>query len=146
MEPEERRDLELARKASVSLRRWSGWEPKRTTTVTEWDAEGRPTQWVTEIEPEFDANERDNWYALAEWEDALCVQCGQLRSICEDPEQAWYPQNNVCWSTAARMVATRRFQNKHEKAKPDGAGYLPTDGSVIWVSSQDLTPDDMFLS
>lgn len=44
------------------------------------------------------------------------------------------------------MVATRRFQKKHEEAKPDGAGYLPTDGSLVWVSGQDLTPDDMFLS
>jgi hypothetical protein len=100
---------------------------------------------VTEVEPEFDVNERDSWYALAEYEDALCPQCGQLRSICEDPEIGWYPQRHICWATTAREAATRRWAKKHEKAEPDSVGALPTDGTIVWVSDEDLTPDDNFL-
>lgn len=121
-----------------------GWEPKRITTVTEW-VDGRPSRWVTELEPEFDANELDDQYALEEYQESLCPQCGQLRSICSDPSVSHYPQLHVCWATAAQMVASRRFHNLHEKAKPDSAGYLPTDGALVWVSDEDLTPDDDFL-
>lgn len=73
------------------------------------------------------------------------MQCGQLRSICENPDIAWFPQRHICWSTAARTVATRRFHTKHEKAKPDEAGYLATDGVLVWVADGDLSPDDEFL-
>jgi hypothetical protein len=34
---------------------------------------------------------------------------------------------------------------KHEKASPDLAGNMPTDGVLVWVSDEDLTPDDDFL-
>ena len=130
----------------MSFKRWNGWEPKRTTTVIERDAEGRPSRWVTEVEPEYDANERDNWYALEEFEDALCPQCGQLRTLCEDPELAWYPQLHVCWNTAHRESTTRRWRKRHEKAKPDPlSGHLPTDGGLVWMSTEDLTPDDDFV-
>lgn len=109
--------------------------------MTERDEEGRPSQWVTEVEPEYDINERDNWEALDEWESALCPQCKQLRSICEDPNATQYPQLYICWATAAQQVATRMFTKKHEKATPDGSGYLPTDGRMIWTTSEDLTPE-----
>lgn len=127
------------------MRRFQGWEPKRRTTVTERDEDGRPAQWVTEVEAEFDVNERDSWYALDEWESEVCGQCGQLRSVCSDPETPWYPQRATCWSTATRTVVERRWHEKHENAKPDVAGYLPTDGVTVWVSPHDLTPDDDFV-
>lgn len=129
----------------MSLRRFNGWEPKRTTTVTEWE-NGRPKTWVTVTEPEFDANERDDWYAMAEYQNALCPSCGRLRSLCENPDVDWYPQMHVCWASAAQSVASRRWHKKHEDAKPDAAGYLPTDGGFVWVSTEDLTPDDDFLN
>lgn len=90
-------------------------------------------------------NERDNWDALHEYEDALCPQCNQLRSICEDPNTDFYPQLHTCWASAAVTVSTRRFHKRHDKAKPDKAGYLPTDGRLVWISTEDLTPDDNFL-
>lgn len=113
--------------------------------MVERDDEGRPSKWVTEVEPEFDVNERDNWQALAEYEDALCPQCHQLRSICEDPEQLFYPQLHRCNATAATQASNRLWQKRHKDAKPDAAGYLPTDGTAVWVSEQDLTPDDDFI-
>lgn len=100
---------------------------------------------MTETEPEYDANELDDWQALLEYEDALCPVCKRLRIICEDPEQAWYPQRHTCWATAATDAVSRRWKEKHKDAKPDSNGVLPTDGVHIWVSEDDLTPDDDFL-
>lgn len=144
-EPEELRELELAREAGVSFRRWNGWEAKRTTTVTAWTEDGRPAQWVTETEPEYDVNERDNWHALAEYRDALCPQCKRLRSVCENDDQPWWPQRHVCHATAAQQNALRAFHDLHKDARPNREGYLPTDGHTIWVADRDLTPTDDFL-
>lgn len=107
--------------------------------------DGKPSKWVTETESEFDVNERDSWYAKWEYEAAICPQCGRLRSVCEDPATPWYPQRSTCWASAAQEVVLRKLHDKHEKSTPDGAGYLPTDGVSVWVSDQDLTPDDNFL-
>ena len=49
-----------------------GWEPTETTTVTGWDDEGRPTEWVTRHEPEWDDDERDIMLALHELRRAQC--------------------------------------------------------------------------
>jgi hypothetical protein len=57
-----------------------------------------------------------------------------------------YPQRTVCWVTAAREVAERRWERRTEGAKPDSAGYLPGDGMRIWMSREDLSPDDDFLT
>lgn len=104
---------------------------------------------MTETEVEFDANERDSWRALAEYRSSICPQCKNLRAICSDPEgvagEGYYPQLDVCWVTASRDVASRRWHKKHEKASPDSAGYLPTDGAALWSSPLDLSPDDDFL-
>ena len=52
---------------------------------------------------------------------------------------------HVCWATAAQSVATRIWHKRHENAKPDDAGFLPTDGALVWISTDDLSPDDDFL-
>jgi hypothetical protein len=127
------------------LRRYRGWEPKRRTTVTEWTEDGRPAQWVTETEPEFDTIERQGWEQLDEYRGALCRSCGNLKSVCSDPTTPWYPQRTVCWSKATTENISRRWTKKHEKAKPDALGFLPTDGTSLWVSTHDLTSDDHFL-
>lgn len=90
-------------------------------------------------------NERDSWYAKWEFDQAVCPNCGNLRSVCSDPDTDFYPQRTICWATAAQQVVLRRWHKKHEKAQPDEAGYLPTDGTTIWVSPDDLTPDDDFI-
>lgn len=117
--------------------------------MTEWTEDGRPAKWTTTIETEFDANERDSWYALAEYRRALCPLCGNLRAICSDPEgitgHGFYPQRDICWATATREVATRAWRDKNEKARPDDAGFLPGDGVTVWASAADLTPEDDFL-
>jgi hypothetical protein len=65
--------------------------------------------------------------------------------VCSDPETSWYPQRSVCWATATRQNIGRKWHGKHEKAKPDTLGYLPTDGVTLWVATSDLSPDDEFL-
>jgi hypothetical protein len=100
---------------------------------------------VSEVEPEFDVNERDSWVALWEWDQAVCHECGQLRSVCSDPATVWYPQRNVCYATATRQNIDRKWVNKHRDRKPDMAGYLPTDGVTLWVATEDISPEDYFL-
>ncbi|MFI5426050.1 hypothetical protein [Aeromicrobium sp. UC242_57] len=92
--------------------------------------------------PEFDVNERDNWYALLEYEEAMCPQCNQLRSVCEDPNQEWSPQLHECRASAVMMAANRRWSRMHEKAKPDLYDRLATDGTRVWVAPADAAPDE----
>jgi hypothetical protein len=117
----------------------------------ERDEHGRPAAWVTEVEAEFDANERDSWYALAEWREAICPDCGNLRAICSNPAgldgDGFYPQRDICFVKRAQLAAQRAFEHLHEKEKPTaGSGWLTdADGSTIWASPLDLSPDDDFL-
>ena len=66
--------------------------------------------------------------------------------MCADPNVDYFPQKTVCWATAARRVAQRRWDKRIEEARPDMAGYLPNDGVTIWVSPHDLEPDGDFLA
>lgn len=67
------------------MRRLSGWEPKQTSTVTAWDEQGRPTQWTTVTEPEWDRRERSLMLALNHYEAGLCRRCGQHLAHAMDP-------------------------------------------------------------
>lgn len=121
------------------MKRFRGWEPRRTTTVIERDGEGRPSKWVTETEAEFDANERDDWYALAEYDDAKCPQCGGLRIECENPDQPWHPHFQTCYRTASRTMWDAKWRRHYESTKRDADGWHPTDGALVYVD--DLEPD-----
>ena len=128
------------------MRRLRGWEPKQRITITERDAEGRPSQWTIETEPEFDATERQGWYALADYRDAICPSCGNLKSICSDPENDLYPQRRVCHVEASQKMIRRRVDahfKQHEPSHKNGWVH-PTDGWSIWMSLVDSTPDDDF--
>lgn len=72
-----------------------------------------------------------------------CGQCGGPRDLCDQPAE-WYPQRDKCTRTAAREVAMRQWKSKHEKARPDGDGYLPGDGVRIYMSDVDREPDAEF--
>jgi hypothetical protein len=77
---------------------------------------------------------------------------------CEDIDGDWFPQRDICWSTAAAQVAQRKYDKLHEQ-RPwhDGTEtvwnekyslltpFHYRDGTSLWVSKHDLTPDDMFL-
>ncbi|HET8614293.1 MAG TPA: hypothetical protein VFL94_02125, partial [Actinomycetales bacterium] len=105
------------------MREFLGWAPTQTHTTTHPD--GTVSVTTVTSEPRFDDSDREALWAL--WADELerCPECGQPRSVCSVRDTAWYPQRNVCWATAARNVAQRRFEALHKDAKPDEAGYLP---------------------
>lgn len=79
-----------------------------------------------------------------EYEAETCPKCGNLRVICSDPTRPWYPQRHICYATADVAANNRRWEAKHENAKPVD-WRLPTDGTTVWVSPENLTPDDDFL-
>ena len=74
----------------------------------------------------------------------ICPDCGNLRSICSDPEQAQYPQRRMCYASAVRDLTLRRLIKKY--GHPDGVEDLhPLDGMGVYVSPDDLSPDDDFV-
>lgn len=97
---------------------------------------------MTETEPEFDAVERDAWLALWEWETGICPQCNGPSYLCSDPESVWYATQQICYRTSVTRGANRLWTKRHENAKPDSLGMLPTDGVVVWSSPVDLDPDN----
>lgn len=101
---------------------------------------------MTETEPEYDANERDSWYALAEFEAAICPECGNFIAVCSTPDGAGdglYITQRVCYVTAVRKATERRVDQMHGKAKPGADGALLTDGVLIGISLTDDDSDDV---
>lgn len=99
---------------------------------------------MTETEPEFDANERESWYSLVDYEVEVCPKCGNLRAICSDPDRVWYPQRHTCYAAADLEANYRRWEARHKDAVPIN-WRLPSDGTTLWVSVDNLTPEDNFI-
>jgi hypothetical protein len=74
----------------------------------------------------------------------LCPDCGNLRSVCSDPDGLWYPQRRMCYATADREVLKRRVEQKHGHPGEKDTQRHPTDGMALWVAAEDLSPDDDF--
>lgn len=74
-DPELLAELRGARAAGVSWRRFTGWEPTRTTRFEYED--GRLARAVTTTEPEWDDEQRAAVYALLAFEASLCPGCKQ---------------------------------------------------------------------
>lgn len=75
----------------------------------------------------------------------VCQSCGNLRSVCEDPERALYPQRRMCYVSAVRDLTIRRVTAKHKTSEPGVKELHPLDGMSVWVSTEDLTPEDDFV-
>lgn len=76
----------------------------------------------------------------------VCSYCGNLRSVCADPNVDWYPYRSTCYATAAREVVLRRLQKKHAKSPQHEALDLhPLDGMHVGVSTENHNPDDDFI-
>lgn len=74
----------------------------------------------------------------------VCPECGNLRSVCSDPERSFYPQRRMCYAAAVQQLTLRRLRAKH-KGEPSLAELHPLDGMGVYVSPDDLTPDDDFV-
>lgn len=118
--------METAHSLGLSLRRFHGWEPRETTRVTARDAEGRPAEWMTTREPEWDDDERDIMRARAHIEAHRCSQCGgdldeyltDQPPIADDPGYGFSVGPVWC----RRCVAMARWKRGHEKADKQAEG------------------------
>jgi hypothetical protein len=108
--------------------------------------DGRVTVTTVTREGDWDDDSREAAYSLYDDEQERCPDCGQTRTECARADVDYFPQKTVCWATAARRVAMRKWDAMNEGKKPDAAGYLPTDGATVWVSRHDLEPDHDFLN
>lgn len=77
--PDLRREVEAATRLGISLRRWSGWEPRRVAVV---DEDGRT---VTTTESEWDDDSRAWVLALLEVEAQRCPGCNGHLPDTTDP-------------------------------------------------------------
>lgn len=78
---------------------------------------------------------------LAE-DELVCSSCGNLSSICSNPDVDWYPQKSTCWASAGHALTQRRIDEKYGLERTTQPHTL--DGVTVWVSDQDLSPDDPF--
>jgi len=76
----------VARQLGVSLKRFTGWEPRQVTKVLSWTSDGKPAVWETRVEPEWDSYERSLMLALDWWESGLCQRCGHHLDETTDPD------------------------------------------------------------
>lgn len=74
----------------------------------------------------------------------VCPDCGNLRSVCSDPNVPLYPQRRMCYATAVRDLTVRRVRARH-KGEPGTEELHALDGMSVWVSTADLTPTDDFV-
>jgi hypothetical protein len=94
----------------------------------------------------WDDDARGQAEGLYEAEFLICSQCGNPREMCSDPTRPWYPQRTVCYASGSLAVANRRYEKRHEHEDAEPLGRLGyRDGVRIWVSPDDLTPDDKFI-
>lgn len=91
---------------------------------------------------QFRALSEDEQAEILAFEQELCPACGNLRSVCSDPERAFYPQRSMCYASAVKEVVLRRLRKRHD-GEP-GTELHPLDGMGVWVSPDDLTPEDDF--
>jgi hypothetical protein len=77
-------ELQAARAAGVSWRRYTGWEPTRIA-VHEYE-DGRLVRSVTTTEPEWDDDQRAAVQALLRYEASLCPGCRSPWAEVTDPD------------------------------------------------------------
>jgi hypothetical protein len=78
------------------------------------------------------------------YEDALvCRRCGNLISVCSDPNLDWHPNTTTCWPSASAEWGWRRLRKMHPLAEEVGDALHPLDGARVY-SSQEQPLDDPF--
>lgn len=88
-----------------------------------------------------------------------CPTHGVPRTVCHDPEVTWYPQRTIDYAAMNQAGAVWRYEQAHKQLKyHDGtfkawsaerSPQFPfhfNDGVRIWVSQENHTPDDKFLT
>jgi hypothetical protein len=113
----------------VSLKRFEGWEPRQITKVLAYDEQGRPAQWETRTEPEWDGRERSLVLALAYWEAGLCRKCGcHLEETTDPAHDQDNPETSFGWAADGpdecfACKAMYRAEHARQKEAPETAHY-----------------------
>lgn len=124
---------------------WFLGKPTTQTHVTT-HPDGTTTTTVVTCSSPWDERSRQAAFDLYDDDADRCPQCGLPRDECQDKDKDWFPQLAYCWRTAAQQSANREWLNKHEKAKPNESGLLPTDGARVFVTPVDLGMGGEFLA
>lgn len=79
--------------------------------------------------------------------------------MCRDPSVVWYPQRSIDYAAMHQAAAAWRYDEAHKQlAYHDGTfkhwdsqrseefPFHYKDGVRVWVSREDLTPEDHFLT
>lgn len=82
--------------------------------------------------------------------------------MCSDPDVTYYPQRSVCYADMNAAAARRIYDELHGEGShmlfhdgsfevwsprfSTGMPFKHDDGVSIWMSTEDLSPDDDFLS
>lgn len=81
---------------------------------------------------------------LAEYE-LVCPMCGNLREECSNPKSAArYPQRSTCHITAVYERTMRKIRAHHGHPDPSSPESHFLDGVSVWMSKDNLTPEDTF--
>lgn len=95
---------------------------------------------------DFRALPDDQQDELTEYALEVCPDCGNLRSVCSDPERVtFYPQRSYCYATAVKAQVWRRVEALYGHPDPKSSNEHFTDGLKIGATLYDFTPDDGFL-
>lgn len=76
------------------------------------------------------------------YEAEVCSSCGNLRSVCSDPNIDWHPRISTCYATASREWGDRRLAEKYKDWKSDSVHDHPLDGVTVWVSQEPPSEDE----
>lgn len=105
----------------MSLKRFHGWEPTRTTTY-EYDDDGRLLRSMETVEPEWDEDERAWVTALRLYRDSLCPSCGGPVEECHAPitfdelrRGRFIVEHSVCARTRELRKAMKEAQETAEE-------------------------------
>lgn len=74
----------------------------------------------------------------------VCGECGNLKSVCSDPDVRAYPQRSYCYFSAGVAQTWRRTWAMYDHPDPKSERPHETDGLKWWLALEDLTPEDNF--
>lgn len=118
-----RAKVAAARQLGISVKRFDGWEPKRTTTYR-YDDDGRLVESITFTEEEWDPQQQAWMLALHVLETDRCPGCGGRWSDTTHPDnQDAYtvPDPVRCHSCTAKSIA----EDKNQNPQPHALYFIP---------------------
>lgn len=84
----------------------------------------------------------DSWRALSDedrdlllaYEALVCSRCGNLTSVCSDPNVEWHPDTTTCWASASVEWGWRRLKKLHPAEEEVTGALHPLDGVRVYAA------------